>query len=97
MARPISRPSPNHPTPNISEQKGEKGPIQTGFLTFYSQSKMPGFAAMLNHWFPGNVTPEMVSTFVQNMTQMFAQALNRAKERHKKINDEIKRRIKEDN
>ena len=37
--------------------------VQTGMTKMYTAEKAPGFAQMLEHWFPGEVTPQMVTAF----------------------------------
>ena len=69
--------------------------IQTGMSKMYTAQKAPGFAKWLEHWFGGNVTPEMVSAFEQNMMQMINNSLNQAKAQHAKVERRIKERIDE--
>lgn len=86
---------------------GGQGPIQppggvpeqakTGIEKSYTAAKAPGFAKMLEYWFPGTVTPKMVSAFEQGVMQMIQNSLNEAKRQHKKVQEEIKKRIDEQN
>ncbi|MBF5059344.1 hypothetical protein [Candidatus Neptunochlamydia vexilliferae] len=67
--------------------------VQTGLEKSYTAKKAPGFAKWLNLWFPGGVTPEMVSAFERNVMTMISASLKRSKAQHKRIEEEIKRRI----
>ena len=69
--------------------------VQTGMTKMYTAEKAPGFAQMLEHWFPGQVTPQMVTAFEQGVMQMISNSINEAKAQHKKVQEEIQRRIKE--
>lgn len=69
--------------------------VQTGMTKMYTAAKAPGFAEMLEHWFPGQVTPKMVTAFEQGVMQMISNSINEAKAQHKKVQEEIQKRIKE--
>ncbi|MCP5505592.1 MAG: hypothetical protein H7A38_01760 [Chlamydiales bacterium] len=87
------------PGPDESSQppstKQEPKQIQTGMSKMYTSSKAPGFQQMLEYWFPGQVTPEMVSSFEQGVMQMISNSINEAKQQHTKVQEEIKKRIDE--
>ena len=88
MASGVSGPDGSDPT------QGSKQ-LQTGMTKMYSAAKAPGFAQMLEHWFPGQVTKEMVTSFEQGVMQMISNSLKEAKAQHQVIQDKIKRRIDE--
>ncbi len=81
--------------PDGSDPTQEPKQLQTGMTKMYSAAKAPGFSQMLEHWFPGQVTQEMVTSFEQGVMQMISNSLNEAKTQHKVVQDEIKRRIDE--
>ncbi len=78
-----------------NQQGGMPKQVKTGLEKSYTAKKAPGFAKWLNLWFPGGVTPEMVSAFERNVMMMITSSLKRSKAQHKKVEEEIKRRIKE--
>lgn|GEM_PF-3295065 len=69
--------------------------FQTGMSKMYTGSKAPGFQKWMSQWFGGNVTPEMVSAFEQNMMQMIQTSMKQSQAQHKKVQQEIKKRIDE--
>lgn len=70
--------------------------VQTGMTKMYTASKAPGFAQMLEHWFPGQVTPKMVTAFEQGVMQMISNSINESKTQHEKVQKIIKERIERD-
>lgn len=93
MASGISRPDGNDPAQG---KNNEPQPIQTGMTKMYTAAKAPGVARMLEHWFPGEVTPQMIQSFLQGMMKMINNSLNEAKVQHEKVQEEIKKRIEEE-
>lgn len=77
--------------------QGESQPKmpQTGMTKMYTAAKAPGFAQMLEHWFPGQVTPQMVESFEHRIMQMITNSIKQSKAQHKKVEEKIKKRIKE--
>ena len=69
--------------------------VETGMSKMYTGAKAPGFKKWLQAWFGGNVTPEMVTAFEQNMMQMIQNSMNQSKAQHKKVEQKIKQRIDE--
>ncbi|MDJ0652336.1 MAG: hypothetical protein QNJ27_04960 [Simkaniaceae bacterium] len=69
--------------------------VQTKMMDMYTPDKAPGFATMLEYWFPGEVTSQMVMGFEQGVMQMISNSINEAKAQHKKVQEEVQRRIKE--
>ncbi|MEM8727365.1 MAG: hypothetical protein AAGE99_01430 [Chlamydiota bacterium] len=69
--------------------------IQTGMTKMYSAEKAPGFAQMLELWFPGKVTPQMVTNFEKGVMQMISNSIKEAKAQHAKVQEEIRKRIQE--
>ena len=90
----ISRLDLTQLTGRAAERQDPKA-AENGLPRFYTEAKAPTFAQLLNYWFPGKVTPEMVTRFVQNMMQMIATSINQAKKQHEKVQETIKRRIRE--
>ncbi len=88
MTSGVSGPDGSDPnqTPKIPE---------TGMGKMYTAKKAPGFAQMLNHWFPGQVTPKMITAFEQGVMQMISNSINESKTQHQKVQDEIEQRIEE--
>ncbi|QVL58084.1 MAG: hypothetical protein KFB93_03115 [Simkaniaceae bacterium] len=85
-------PGPDGPDPTQSSEPKE---LQTGMTKMYTAQKAPGFAQMLNHWFPGQVTPKMVAAFEQGVMQMISNSINESKAQHTKVQQKIKERIDE--
>lgn len=81
--------------PQSTEHKPHQ--IQTGMNKMYTASKAPGFKQMLEHWFPGQVTPQMVTAFEQGVMRMISNSITEAKRQHEKVEEKIRRRIKEEN
>ena len=92
MTSGISGPEEGDPTQSNQEPQQ----VQTGMAKMYTAAKAPGFAAMLEHWFPGQVTAQMVTSFEQGAMQMVSNSINEAKAQHKKVQAEIEKRIKEE-
>ena len=88
MASGVSGPDEKDPTQQPQQ-------VQTGMTKMYTSEKAPGFAQMLEHWFPGAVTPQMVTSFEQGVMQMISNSIKESKAQHKRVEDEIKRRIDE--
>lgn len=89
-------PGPDDPNqPPSTEQRPEQ--LQTGMSKMYTSAKAPGFQKMLEHWFPGQVTPQIVVAFEQGVMQMLSNSINEAKQQHQKVQDQIKERIEEQN
>lgn len=87
-------PGPDEPNqPPSTEQEPKQ--FQTGMSKMYTSAKAPGFQQMLEHWFPGQVTPEMVTSFEQGVMQMISNSINESKHQHTKVEQEIKKRIDE--
>ena len=90
---------PTNETYTASEApKGEFGVYLVSNNTnrpYRCKIKAPGFAQMLEHWFPGQVTPQMVTAFEQGVMQMISNSINEAKAQHKKVQEEIQKRINE--
>lgn len=68
--------------------------FETGMGKAYTTQKAPEFKKWLSKWFGGNVTPQMVSAFEQNMMRMIQNSMKESKAQHKKVMAEVKRRIK---
>lgn len=87
-------PGPDEPNqPPSTEQEPKQ--IQTGMSKMYTASKAPGFQQMLEHWFPGQVTPQMVTAFEQNVMKMISNSIKMSKQQHERVQEEIKRLIEE--
>ena len=69
--------------------------IETGIGKTYTEKKAPEFKKWMVEFFGPQVTPQTVSAFEQNMMKMIQNTINRAKKHHKKVQQEIQERIKE--
>jgi hypothetical protein len=83
---------PSSNGPNHIQQPDLQTQVQTNMV--YG-TETPGFTQILEHWFPGQVTPQMVIAFEQGMMQMISNSINRSKAQHEKVQQEIQKRIKE--
>lgn len=88
MASGIPGPDGSDPT-----QSNKPKELQTGMTKMYTAKKAPGFAQMLEHWYPGQVTSQMVKSFEQGVMQMISNSINKSKSQHKKVQQLIKERI----
>lgn len=91
MASGVSGPSGSDPSQPIEDISTP----QTGIGKTYTANKAPGFKKWLEIWFPGQVTDKMVSEFEQGMMQMIQNSMNRDKQQHQKVQQQIKERIDE--
>jgi len=92
MVSGVSGPDGSNPTQS-SENQPEQ--YQTGMGSMYTGSKAPGFQKWLDQWFGGNVSPEMVKAFEQNVMQMIQNSMNESKAQQKKTQQIVKQRIEE--
>ena len=79
-----------------SQPKNDIPQIQTGIGKAYNAKSAPAFKQWLEHWYPGNVTDQMVSAFEQNMMQMIQNSMKESQTQHQKVEEKIKERIKEE-
>ncbi|MCB1073152.1 MAG: hypothetical protein H7A41_00900 [Chlamydiales bacterium] len=91
MASGVPGPDGSDPT----QAGNEPQQVQTGMTKMYTAQKAPGFEQMLEFWFPGQVTPQMVASFEQGVMQMISNSLKESQQMHQKVQEEIQRRIKE--
>ena len=68
--------------------------VQTGMSKMYTSQSAPGFAKMLQTWYP-DCSEQEVSAFEQNVMQMIQNSMNESKTQHEKVQQEIKERINE--
>ena len=92
MARGVPGPDESN-QPQSTNQQPEQ--IQTGMNKMYTEQKAPGFQKMLEYWFPGQVTPQMVTAFEQGVMQMISNSINQSKQQHERVQQIVKQRIDE--
>lgn len=92
MANSVPGPDENSPSQSTGQQPQQ---VQTGMSKMYTGAKAPGFQSMLEHWFPGQVTPQMVTAFEEGMMQMISNSINEAKQQEQQVEQQVKQRIDE--
>lgn len=80
-------------TPELPKEKKQP---ETEMEKFYSPSRAPGFKQMLEHWWPGEVTPKMVTAFEEGMMKMISNSIRESKRETKRIEEIVKRRLEEE-
>lgn len=77
-----------------TQSSGDPQQVQTGMSKMYTSQSAPGFAQMLQYWYP-DCSEEEVSAFEQNVMQMIQNSMNQSKSEHEKVQQKIKERINE--